>query len=173
MNNPVKIGISACLLGEKVRYDGGHRLDRCLTGALGKFFTFVPVCPEVGSGLSTPREAMRLEGDPADPRLVTVETRIDLTQRVQSYCSEKVAELEREDLCGFICKKNSPSSGLHGVKVYMDGMPTQEGRGLFAAELLRRFPSLPVEEEEALADPVSREKFVERVFRYARGKLLL
>jgi uncharacterized protein YbbK (DUF523 family) len=160
------------LLGERVRYDGGHQLDRSLIGVLGKFFTFVPVCPEVGCGLSTPREAMRLEGDPANPRLVTIKTRIDLTKQLQSYSRARVTELGGEDLCGFIFKKNSPSSGLHGVKVYVDGAPTQEGRGLFAAEVLRQFPFLPVEDEGGLADPVSREEFVERVFCYARGKRL-
>jgi len=169
MEKLVKIGISACLLGERVRYNGEQKFDPCLIESLGGFFTFVPVCPEVGCGLTTPREPMRLEGDPAHPRLVTVETRIDLTERMLSYCGEKLAELEREDLCGFIFKKNSPSSGLHGVKVYVDGLPTGEGSGLFAAQLVRRFPFLPVEEEEGLADAASREKFMERVFSYAGG----
>jgi uncharacterized protein YbbK (DUF523 family) len=170
MDDPVKIGISSCLLGEKVRYDGGHKHDRYLTDTLGKFFTLVPVCPEVGSGMPVPREAMRLEGNPAHPRLMTIESRLDLTDQMRTYCVEKVAELQREELCGFIFKQNSPSSGLHRVKVYNGGMPTQNGRGLFAAEVVKRFPFLPVEEEGSLTDPILRENFIERVFAYSRWK---
>jgi len=173
MNDPITVGISSCLLGEKVRYDGGHRHDHYITDTLGRFFSFVSVCPEVGSGMSIPREAMRLEGSPASPRLVTVKTRLDLTQRMQDYCRGRVAALEHEELCGFIFKKNSPSSGLHRVKVYNNGMPTKNGRGLFAAEVVRQFPFLPVEEEGRLADPVLRENFIERVFTYARWKRFL
>lgn len=173
MDNPITVGISSCLLGENVRYDGGHRRDRYITDTLGKFFRFVPVCPEVGSGMSTPREAMRLEGDPAHPRLVTHLSRLDLTEQMRDFCLERVAKLENDELCGFIFKKNSPSSGLHRVKVYNRGMPTKNGRGLFAAEVVRQFPFLPVEEEGRLADPVLRENFIERVFTYARWKAFL
>jgi uncharacterized protein YbgA (DUF1722 family)/uncharacterized protein YbbK (DUF523 family) len=173
MINPITVGISSCLLGEKVRYDGGHRQDHYLTGTLGKFFRFVPVCPEVGSGMSTPREAMRLEGDPAQPRLVTKSSRVDLTEQMQAFCRERVKAMEDEDLCGFIFKKNSPSSGLYRVKVYNNGMPAKNGRGLFAAEVVRQFPFLPVEEEGRLTDPKLRENFIERVFTYARWKRFL
>jgi uncharacterized protein YbgA (DUF1722 family)/uncharacterized protein YbbK (DUF523 family) len=172
-NDPITVGISSCLLGENVRYDGGHRQDHYLTGTLGKFFRWVPVCPEVGCGMSIPREAMRLEGDPAQPRLVTVKSRVDLTDQMQSYCRQKVAELEHEDLCGFIFKKNSPSSGLHRVKVYNGGMPAKSGRGLFAAAVVGHFPFLPVEEEGRLTDPALRENFIERVFTYARWRAFL
>jgi uncharacterized protein YbbK (DUF523 family) len=170
MENPIKIGISSCLMGNKVRYDGGHKHDSQLTDAFGRMFTFVPVCPEVGSGLPIPREAMRLEGNPANPRLVTVESRIDLTDQVRRYSIERVAELERQEICGFIFKGNSPSSGLHQVKVYNTGMPIRYGRGLFAAEVVKQFPHLPVEEEGALADPILRENFMERVYTYSRWK---
>jgi len=173
MDKPITLGISSCLVGEKVRYDGGHRHDHYLTDTLGKVFRFVPVCPEVGSGLSTPREAMRLEGDPASPRLVTRTSRIDLTERLQAYSLRRVAELQGEELCGFIFKKNSPSSGLHRVKVYQDGKPAKQGRGLFAAEVVRQFPFLPVEEEGRLTDPGLRENFIERVFTYARWRAFL
>ncbi|HEX9079423.1 MAG TPA: DUF523 and DUF1722 domain-containing protein [Desulfuromonadaceae bacterium] len=164
----ITIGVSSCLLGEQVRYDGGHKLDRYITDTLGRFFRFLPVCPEVGCGLSVPREAMRLEGGPANPRLVTVRTRLDLTERMQVYCAAKVRELEREGLCGFIFKKNSPSSGLFRVKVYQSGVPAKNGRGLFAAALARQFPLLPLEEEGRLNDPAIRENFIERVFSYRR-----
>ncbi|GFO55504.1 hypothetical protein GMSM_25110 [Geomonas sp. Red276] len=172
----IKIGVSSCLLGEKVRYDGGHQHDHYVTDTLGRFFTFVPVCPEVECGMPVPREAMRLEEDPGDPehpRLVTRTTRIDKSGQMLRFCDEKVRNLEGEDLCGFIFKKNSPSSGLYRVKVYREGMAPLSGRGLFAAAVVRHFPRLPVEEEGRLNDPDLRENFIERVFGYRRWKDLL
>jgi uncharacterized protein YbgA (DUF1722 family)/uncharacterized protein YbbK (DUF523 family) len=173
MGSEIAVGVSSCLLGEKVRYDGGHKHDRFITDTLGRFFHFVPICPEVGCGLPVPREAMHLEGNPASPRLVTVRTHIDLTGRMLDYCRRKVAELEQDDLCGFIFKKGSPSSGLYRVKVYAKGAPARSGRGLFAAALVERFPLLPVEEEGRLCDPAIRENFIERVFACRRWKDLL
>jgi len=170
MSAPIRIGVSSCLLGEKVRYDGGHKHDHYLTDTLGRFFEFVPVCPEVGCGLPVPREAMRLEGDPAAPRLMTSRTRIDKTEQMLAFCRSKVEELAKEDLCGFVFKKGSPSSGLFRVKVYQDGMPSKSGSGLFAAAVARRFPHLPLEEEGRLCDPALRENFIERVFSYRRWK---
>ncbi len=169
-SGPIKVGVSSCLLGEKVRYDGGHKHDHYITDTLGRFFTFVPVCPEVGCGLPVPREAMRLEGDPENPRLVTVKTGIDLTGQMQDYCRCVVAQLESEDLCGFIFKKNSPSSGLFRVKVYNRGVPARSGRGLFAGAVVKRVPLLPVEEEGRLYDMNIRENFIERVFAFRRWK---
>ena len=130
---PITIGVSACLLGQEVRYDGGHKHDRYITDTLGRFFRFVPVCPEVGCGLPIPRESMRLEGDPATPRLIATKSRRDLTGQMLAYCDAKVVELEHDELRGFIFKKNSPSSGLYRVKVYQNGMPAKNGSGLFAA----------------------------------------
>jgi len=173
VKNLMKIGVSACLLGERVRYDGGHKHDRYITDVLGQFFTFVPVCPEVGCGLPTPRESMRLEGDPADPRLMTGKTRLDKTDQMKDFCADKVHELEKEGLCGFIFKKDSPSSGLFRVKVYSNGMAVKNGRGLFAAAVAQAFPLLPLEEEGRLNDPHIRENFLERVFSYYRLKEFL
>lgn len=170
MGNDIAIGVSSCLLGEKVRYDGGHKHDRYITDTLGRFFRFVAVCPEVGCGLSIPREAMRLEGDPSAPRLVTNRTGIDLTERMLDFCRNKVVELEQEDLCGFIFKKDSPSSGLYRVKVYGGGVPARNGRGLFADALVKHFPLLPVEEEGRLYDMNLREIFIERVFAFRSWK---
>lgn len=170
MGNDIAIGVSSCLLGEKVRYDGGHKHDRYITDTLGRFFRFVPVCPEVGCGLPVPREAMRLQGDPSAPRLVTSRTGIDLTERMLDFCRKKVVELEREDLCGFIFKKDSPSSGLFRVKVYGGGVPARTGRGLFADALVKHFPLLPVEEEGRLYDMNLRENFIERVFAFRSWK---
>jgi len=164
MTTPVKIGVSACLLGEEVRYDGGHKHDRYITDTLGKFFNFVPVCPEVECGMPVPREPMRLEGDPATPRLMTRQTRIDRTGQMLEFCERKVRELEKEGLCGFIFKKDSPSSGLYRVKVYNDGRAKRSGSGLFAAAVARHFPLLPREEDGRLNDPCIRENFIERVF---------
>ncbi len=172
MPTPIKIGVSACLLGQTVRYDGGHKHDRYITDTLGRYFTFVPVCPEVGCGLPTPRESMRLEGDPASPRLVTGKSHIDHTERMLAFCAGKVEELAEEDLCGFIFKKDSPSSGLFRVKVYptAGGVASKNGSGLFAAAVARHFPLLPMEEEGRLNDPALRENFIERVFSFRRWK---
>ena len=170
MTDSITVGVSSCLLGEHVRYDGGHKHDRYITDILGRWFRFLPVCPEVGCGLPIPREAMRLEGDPASPRLMTRISRIDLTDRMLSYCTAKVRELEGEDLCGFIFKKDSPSSGLFRVKVYNNGVAAKSGSGLFAAAVARHLPLLPLEEEGRLNDPDLRENFIERVFSYRRWK---
>lgn len=170
MDRPIKVGVSSCLLGEKVRYDGGHKHDHYITDVLGKFFTFVPVCPEVGCGMPIPREAMRLEGDPEHPRLVTNKTRIDKTEQMRAFCRQKVTELADEELCGFIFKKDSPSSGLFRVKVYNEGMPARSGSGLFAAAVVKHFPLLPVEEEGRLNDAAIRENFIERIFCCRRWK---
>ena len=170
MTDSITIGVSSCLLGEQVRYDGGHKHDRYITDILGRYFRFLPVCPEVGCGLSIPREAMRLEGDSADPRLMTGKSRIDLTKQMLTFCAAKVKELEGEDLCGFIFKKDSPSSGLYRVKVYNNGVAVKNGRGLFAAAVARKFPLLPMEEEGRLNDANLRENFIERVFWYRRWK---
>ncbi len=174
MLNKIKLGISSCLLGEKVRYDGGHKWDRFITDTLGKFVEFVPVCPEVECGLGVPREAMRLEGDPSAPRLVTRHTRKDHTDRLVRWAKEKVARLESEDLCGFIFKSDSPSSGMERVKVYNDrGMPVAKGVGVFARIFMEHFPLLPVEDEGRLHDPGLREHFIERLFTLKRWRQTL
>jgi len=169
----IRIGVSACLLGEHVRYDGGHKRDSWIVDTLGKHVTFVPVCPEVESGMPTPREAMRLEGDPASPRLMTRTSRVDKTDQMLSFCRRKVEELAGERLCGFIFKKDSPSSGLYRVKVYSPGGGmAKRGSGLFARAVVTRFPLLPVEEEGRLNDPVLRENFIERIFAFHRWQTL-
>jgi len=170
-----RVGVSRCLLGEAVRYDGGHKLDRFLTDVLAPFVAFVPVCPEVECGLSVPREAMRLVGDPAAPRLLTVKNKLDLTERMDRWAEAKVAELAGADLCGFVFKYGSPSSGMSRVKVYPEngGAPALKGRGLFAARLMDALPLLPVEDEGRLNDPVLRENFIERVFVMHRWRRLV
>jgi uncharacterized protein YbbK (DUF523 family) len=166
----ITIGVSACLLGERVRYDGGHKHDCNITGILGKYFTFVPVCPEVGCGLPVPREAMRLEGAPAAPRLMTRQTRIDRTEQMLSFCSMKIMELKKEDLCGFIFKERSPSCGLTAVPLRGTDNSEIFTAGLFAHEVARSFPFMPLEEAERLNDPRIRKSFVERIILYKRKK---
>lgn len=171
MTSLIKIGVSTCLLGQKVRFDGGHKHDRYITQTLGQFFAFVPVCPETECGLGVPREAMRLVGDVRSPRLVTNKSHVDHTDRMLSWVADRLNGLEKEDLCGYIFKKDSPSSGLHRVKVYSDkGQPVRSGRGLFAAAFTARFPRIPVEEEGRLHDPDLRENFIERVFALKRWR---
>jgi uncharacterized protein YbgA (DUF1722 family)/uncharacterized protein YbbK (DUF523 family) len=169
----IKVGISACLLGENVRYDGGHTLDPFLAGNLGQYVRFVPVCPEVECGLPVPREPMRLEGDPEHPRLVTRQSRIDHTERMLTWAGRRMEELVREELAGFVFKSRSPSSGMERVKVYTGSGMVRKGVGLFARELMRRLPLLPVEEEGGLQDPGLRENFIERLFVYRRWLHLL
>ncbi len=174
MTEVIKIGISTCLLGENVRYDGGHKLDRYLRDTLGQFVQYVPVCPEVECGLSTPREAMHLVGDPESPRLVTVKTRIDHTERMKTWARKRLEELEREDLCGYVFKKNSPSSGLLRVKVYNEhGVPRRVGVGIWARAFTEHFPLIPVEEEGRLNDPVLRETFIDQIFTMKRWRAML
>ena len=160
-----RIGISACLLGERVRYDGQHRLDHFLSDTFGRFVEWVPVCPEVECGLPVPRDPMHLEGDPASPRLVVTKTGRDLTARMTRWATRRVKELAREDLCGFVFKSKSPSSGMARVEVFdRHGMPHKVGVGLFARAFIGRFPLLPVEDEGRLSDPRLRENFIERIF---------
>jgi uncharacterized protein YbgA (DUF1722 family)/uncharacterized protein YbbK (DUF523 family) len=171
MEGRLRLGISSCLLGEPVRYDGQHKLDHFLRDTLGAFVEWVPVCPEVESGLPVPREAMRLVGDPEHPRLVTARTAVDHTDRMLSWAARRVHELESQDLCGFVFKSGSPSSGMERVKVYSEkGMPRKIGVGLFAQAFRTHFPLLATEEEGRLHDPVLRENFIERVFTYWRWR---
>ena len=170
-NNKITIGISSCLLGNKVRYDGGHKHDRYITETLGRYLTFVPVCPEAECGLPIPREAMRLVGDIDAPRLVTNKTGVDHTEKMLSWARKKVVALENENLCGFIFKNRSPSSGMMRVKVYdKNNVPQAVGVGIFARVFMEHFPLLPTEEEGRLHDPLLRENFIEQIFVYQRGR---
>ena len=167
----IRIGISACLLGEEVRFDGGHKRDPFLTDVLAPHVTWVPVCPEVELGLGTPRETLRLVRSGRDLKMITTGTGVDHTEGMNQWSRKRVERLAAEDLCGYVLKKDSPSCGMEGVKIYgRAAVPERTGRGLFARALLNRFPSLPVEEEGRLSDPALRENFIERVFAYRRLK---
>lgn len=170
----IRLGISACLLGQKVRYDGGHTLDSFLKDTLGAFVEYVPVCPEVECGMSVPREPLRLKGSPDMPSLVTVLTKKDYTDQMVSWARRRVRELDDETLCGYIFKSRSPSCGMECVKVYNDsGNPAKNGAGIFARVFMEHFPLLTVEEEGRLQDPVLRENFIERIFVFRRWRELL
>lgn len=167
----IRVGISACLLGEEVRFDGGHKRDQFLTTVLGPHVEWVPVCPEVEVGMGTPREALRLVRSDRGPRMITIRTGVDHTEAMTGWSKQRLDELAREDLSGYVLKKDSPSCGMERVKIYgpaPGALGERTGRGVFAAALLERFPSLPVEEEGRLSDPRLRENFIERVFAYRR-----
>jgi len=168
-DRPIRVGVSSCLLGQEVRFDGGHKRDRYLTDILGTFFDWVPVCPEMELGLGAPRESLRLVGEPARPRLVFSKTGGDLTDEMQFWSNRRLDQLARHDLSGYILKSDSPSCGMERVRVYgAGGMPAKTGVGIYGRVLLDRFPFLPVEEEGRLHDLPLRENFITRVFCYRR-----
>jgi uncharacterized protein YbgA (DUF1722 family)/uncharacterized protein YbbK (DUF523 family) len=170
----IRLGVSACLLGEAVRFDGGHKRDAFLVDVLGPFVEWVPVCPEVEIGLSTPRDTLRLIGDEDAPNLVVQKTGEDLTEPMQRYARARADELAALRLHGYVLKRASPSCGLFRVRVYRESeTPRSGGRGLFAAQLMLRFPRLPIEEEGRLTDAGLRENFIERVFATARWQAFL
>lgn len=166
---PIRVGISSCLLGEQVRFDGGHKRDNFLVKVFGSYVEWVPLCPEVEIGLGVPRETIRLERKSGLVHLVAPKSQTDHTNSMRKWARSRLKGLAREDLTGYVLKSKSPSCGMERVPVYDEnGVPEKKGRGLFAEELLARFGDLPVEEEGRLHDPVLRENFIERVFAYHR-----
>jgi uncharacterized protein YbgA (DUF1722 family)/uncharacterized protein YbbK (DUF523 family) len=166
---PLRIGISTCLLGEEVRWDGGHKRDRFLTDVLAGYVEWVPVCPEVELGMGTPREAVRLVRRGDEILMLGTKSEKDWTAPMRAYAEKRARQLHQLDLCGYVLKKDSPSCGMERVKLRSEkGMPKKEGVGLFAEALLRHHPLLPVEEEGRLHDAMLRENFVERIFAYRR-----
>jgi uncharacterized protein YbgA (DUF1722 family)/uncharacterized protein YbbK (DUF523 family) len=167
---PLRLGISTCLLGHEVRYDGGHKRDPFLTDTLGQWVEWVAVCPEVEIGLGIPRESIRLEGTVSDPRLVAPKSGTDHTDAMTRFARARVEQLAALDLVGYVLKKDSPSCGMERVRVHGRRAVARNGVGMFARALMTRLPLLPVEEEGRLHDPGLRENFIERVFAYARWK---
>ncbi|MDD5233867.1 MAG: DUF523 and DUF1722 domain-containing protein [Syntrophales bacterium] len=166
----IRLGVSSCLLGESVRYDGGHRLDSCLSGNFGAYAEFVPVCPEVECGFGVPREPMRLEGEPERPRLVSVRTGRDLTDQFVLWASRRVEELGADSLDGFVFKSGSPSCGVFRSIIRGESGARRRGSGIFARLFAVRHPLVPVEEEGRLHDPELRENFIERIFLLRRWR---
>ena len=166
---PIRIGVSSCLLGEQVRFDGGHKRDNFLVNVFGPYVEWVPVCPEVEIGLGTPRETIRLERKAGLVHLIAPKSQTDHTKTMRAWSRRRLKELAREDLSGYVLKSKSPSCGMERVPLYDEnGGRAKQGRGLFAEALLEQFGNLPVEEEGRLNDPVLRENFIERVFAYHR-----
>jgi uncharacterized protein YbgA (DUF1722 family)/uncharacterized protein YbbK (DUF523 family) len=167
----IRIGISACLLGQEVRYNGGHKRDAFLTDTFGRYVEWVPVCPEVELGMGTPRPPIRLERLGEEVRLVMPSTGEDYTEPMRAWSQRRAEALAGMELDGYVLKKDSPSCGMERVKVYPGpGQPSKDGRGLFAAALIARLPDLPVEEEGRLNDPPLRENFIARVFVHHRWR---
>lgn len=166
-----RIGISSCLLGQKVRFDGQHKRDDFLTNTLGPFVEWVPVCPEVEVGMGVPRESIRLAGNPDRPNLIAERSGRDWSEAMRGYSDKRVEELLKLNLCGYILKKDSPSCGFERVRVYPStgkGSPQRNGRGVFTQALLAGSKLLPVEDEGRLNDPKLRDNFIERAFAYQR-----
>jgi len=169
----LRLGVSSCLLGEQVRFDGGHKHDRFLTDVLGRYVQWVPVCPELEAGMGVPREPVRLAGDHAAPRMIGTRTGTDHTTAMRRLAATRVRQLAALDLHGYVFKLGSPSCGMERVRVYgASGPPARRGRGIFAAAFMAALPLLPVEEEGRLNDPLLRESFIERVFAYRRWRTL-
>lgn len=172
---PLRVGVSSCLLGEKVRFDGGHKRNDFLTEVLSAFVEWVPVCPEFELGLGIPREALHLENCQGEIRLIQSKSGKDLSAAMKSYSRKRLIDLKKQNLDAYILKKNSPSCGMERVKIYSagkQGVPARKGRGVFASALQETFPLLPMEEEGRLSDPVLRENFIERLFAYQSLKEL-
>ncbi len=162
MNTRIRIGISACLLGENVRYDGGNSLDKLLKNTFGRYVEWIPVCPEVECGFAVPREPMILYGNKEEPRLITRYSKIDYTEKFISWVLKKLKEIESLSLSGFIFKSRSPSCGLYDTKIYGDNGEIVKGSGIFASNLFKRFPFLPVQSSSA----IYRRSKMEEFFRY-------
>lgn len=172
--SPIHLGISRCLLGDEVRFDGEHKRDHFLTDILSRYVDWIPVCPEVEAGLGTPREAMRLVGKTRRPRLMTITSKHDHTEAMETMIKKRLTSLDKLDLSGFVFKKGSPSCGVERVPVYTEqSMTTHHGSGIFAQAFQKQFPLIPVEDEGRLCDPALRENFIERVFCYRRFQDLL
>lgn len=173
MSDKIKLGISACLLGKNVRYDGGNKLDRFLRDILAQNMEYVPVCPEVDCGLSTPRGALQLFGNPENPGLVTIQSGKDYTEQMHAWGRHRLKELEKEGLSGFIFKSKSPSCGMKEIEIYNDrGIAEKNGVGIWARMAMDYFPLMPVEEESRLHDPMLWENFIERVIAFKRQRSL-
>ena len=165
----LRIGISQCLLGDKVRYDGGHKRDSFLIEALGRHVEWIPVCPEAELGLGTPREPMRLVGDFQAPRLVTITAGIDHTDAMNRFARQRIRQLEALDLSGYVFKADSPSCGITQVPLFNQDIDTNDGVGLFARAFIEYFPLIPIEEESRLHDLQAVNSFLERVLAYRRS----
>lgn len=170
--NKIPVGISSCLLGEAVRYDGGHKLDAYIVGTLAQYFNFKPFCPEMAIGMGTPRPTIKLvkQGDEIHS-VVASNPDVDVTDALRGYANQLQPDFS--GLCGYILKKGSPSCGMERVKVYLNNQPQQIGIGIYAKTMMQNNPLLPVEEEGRLGDPKLRENFIQRVYVLHRWQQLV
>jgi len=174
-NDKIKVGISSCLLGNRVRWNAKHKHDYFFTEILSQYFDYIPVCPEVECGLGVPRETLKLKGNWRNPLLMTTNTKIDLTDLVKKWAAKKIKQLDSKNLCGFIFKSGSPSCGMQKIKVYPDCniVPVKKGVGIFAKAFMEHFSNIPVKENEQLHNPNVCENFIEQVFTMKRRQDVL
>ena len=161
------VGVSSCLIGNRVRYDADHSLNRYITELIGKQVTLVPVCPEVELGMSVPREKVQLEGEAESPRMIGIDSGQDWTDKMNNYSVTRFQKADLKNLSGFILKCKSPSCGIEKVKLFPKQGPMKRiGTGLFASNIMRLFPDLPIIEECHLTNPDLCEKFIKRIIAY-------
>ena len=175
MTEKIRIGVSSCLIGEKVRWNGDHKQDRYVREILSRYFEYIPVCPEVEVGMGVPRETVALYGDPEKPSMISKKTQTDWTKPMEKYIKSRINSLSADDLCGYIFKSKSPSCGMGRVPLYSEfgSHKVKHGPGMFANAFINSFPLVPTEEEGRLNDPRIRENFIVRVFSFKRFNLLL
>jgi len=175
MKDKIKIGVSSCLIGEKVRWNGDHKQDRYVREILSRYFEYIPVCPEVEVGMGVPRETVALYGDPEKPSMISKKTQTDWTKPMEKYIKSRINTLSADDLCGYIFKSKSPSCGMSRVPLYSEfgSHKVKHGPGMFANAFINSFPLVPTEDEGRLNDPRIRENFIVRVFSFKRFNLLL
>ena len=175
MKDKIKIGVSSCLIGEKVRWNGDHKQDRYVREILSRYFEYIPVCPEVEVGMGVPRETVALYGDPEKPSMISKKTQTDWTKPMEKYIKSRINTLSDDDLCGYIFKSKSPSCGMGRVPLYSEfgSHKVKHGPGMFANAFINSFPFVPTEDEGRLNDPRIRENFIVRVFSFKRFNLLL
>ena len=175
MTEKIRIGVSSCLIGEKVRWNGDNKQDRYVRDILSRYFEYIPVCPEVEVGMGVPRETVALYGDPEKPSMISKKTQTDWTKPMEKYIKSRINTLSADDLCGYIFKSKSPSCGMGRVPLYSEfgSHKVKHGPGMFANAFINSFPLVPTEEEGRLNDPRIRENFIVRVFSFKRFNLLL
>ena len=175
MTEKIRIGVSSCLIGEKVRWNGDHKQDRYVREILSRYFEYIPVCPEVEVGMGVPRETVALYGDSEKPSMISKKTQTDWTKPMEKYIKSRINTLSADDLCGYIFKSKSPSCGMGRVPLYSEfgSHKVKHGPGMFANAFINSFPLVPTEEEGRLNDPRIRENFIVRVFSFKRFNLLL
>ncbi len=175
MKEKIKIGMSSCLLGEEVRWDGDHKYDQYVRDVLGSYFDYVSICPEVDVGMGVPRETVALYGTLENPKMITKRSKTDWTKKMNHYTKDRIHELTKENLCGYVFKSKSPSCGIGKVPIYSEfgSSRMRHGSGMFASSFVKVFPLVPVEDEGRLHDPVIRENFIVRIFCFHRLQLLV